>query len=101
MNPDIPKTPREELEARLTALLLGELPAEEAFALGRAMEQDTELARLYGRLKDTVGFVRETLADPPEKASVQTAPLKLSDERREKLLAHLKTVRPIELTDPP
>jgi len=32
MNPDSPKTPQEEMEMRLLALLLGELPKEEAAA---------------------------------------------------------------------
>ena len=31
MNPEFPQSPREELEAKLTALILGELPADEAF----------------------------------------------------------------------
>ncbi len=46
MNPDSPQTPREELEARLTALLLGELPAEDAAALRVQLAQDPELTRL-------------------------------------------------------
>src|SRR2546425_9756153 len=86
MNPDVPTTPREELEAKLTALLLGELPADEAFALGRAIEQDAELAKLYARLKATVGLVQEATVA----AAAQSAPsldLKLSSDRREKLLA--------------
>ena len=37
MNPDLP-IPRQELEAKLTSLLLGELPADEAFALGEELE---------------------------------------------------------------
>src|SRR2546428_5172187 len=98
MNPNLP-IPREELEAKLTALLLGELPADEAFALGRAIEQDAELATLYARLKETVGLVREaTVAE-----AVQSSPapdLKLSAERREKLLAHFKTVKPRQFAQP-
>ena len=70
MNPEIPKTPREELEAKLTALLLGELPADEAFALGRSIEQDAELAKLNARLKETVGLVREATVA----AAAQSAP---------------------------
>src|SRR5437867_1593295 len=99
MNPEIPRTPREELEAKLTALLLGELPADEAFALGRAIEQDAELAKLYARLKATVGLVQEATVA----AAAQSAPspdLKLSSERREKLLAQFKTVKPKEFAEP-
>ena len=76
MNPEIPRTPREEMEARLTALILGELPAEQAFALGRTIEQDAELAKLYSRLKDTIGLVRE--AEP-----VRLIALRLSHVRQD------------------
>jgi Mg-chelatase subunit ChlD len=96
MNPDAPKTPREELELRLTALLLGELPDEEAAAWRAAIATNPELAKLHDRLEKTVGLVREATAKVTEPASDQTAPLQLSDERREKLLAHFKTVKPKE-----
>jgi len=59
MNPDLPRTPREELEAKLTALLLGELPADEAFALVAPSNKTAELAKLYARLKATVGLVQK------------------------------------------
>ncbi len=91
MNADSPKTPREELEARLTALLLGELSADEAAAVHRALAQDAELARLHDRLQATIGLVREAAATQAEPATGQP-PLKLSDDRREKLLAHFQTV---------
>ena len=99
MNPDSPKNPRAELEAQLTALILGELPAEQAFALGRALEQDAELAKLYERLKQTIQLVRETEARPTEQTAAQPAPLKLSDERRQKLLQQFKTVVPKEFEE--
>ena len=70
MNPDSPLPPREELEAQLTALILGELPAEQAFVLGQAIDLngarrlldvgggsaafDIELCRLYPDLTATV-----------------------------------------------
>src|SRR5476649_175915 len=94
MNPEKPS--REEIETKLTALLLGELPAEEAQLLRWAISQDAALAQLHDRLKLTIGFVREVAAHPAEAAPAQTAPLKLSDERREKLLAHFKTIAPGE-----
>lgn len=96
MNPDFPQTPRDEVEQRLTALLLGELSAEESAALHRAMEQDGELAKLFARLHHTVGLVRETVAKPGEHISEPAAPAKLSTARREKLLAHFKTITPPE-----
>ena len=92
MNPDKPS--REEIEAKLTALLLGELPEEEARLLRWAIEHDAGLAKLYEQLKRTIGIVREVSVKPAESDSVESAALKLSDERREKLLAHFKTPRP-------
>jgi Mg-chelatase subunit ChlD len=86
MNPDQPS--RGEIEAKLTALLLGELPDEEARLLRWAIAQDVELAQLHDRLKVTIGLVREVTVKPTE-----SVPLKLSDERRKKLLAHFKTPR--------
>lgn len=101
MNPDFPKDPREELEVRLTALLLGELQAEEADALRRTIERDTALSELYDRLKYAIGLVEEATASEPEQTVVQSPQLKLGEERRQKLLAHLKTVAPKEFAKPP
>ena len=92
MNPDKPS--REEIEAKLTALLLGELPEEEARLLRWAIEHDAGLAKLYEQLKRTIGIVREVSVKPAESDSIQSAALKLSGERRQKLLAHFKTPRP-------
>ncbi len=98
MNPGMS---REEHEAQLTALILGELTPEHAFALGRAIEQDAELAKVYERLKLTIALVRETAASPVEQTAAQPAPLKLSDKRREELLQRFKTVKPKEFAKPP
>src|SRR6266446_669211 len=88
MNPDSPKTPQEEMETRLLALLLGELPEEEAAAWRAAIATNPELAKLHDRLKQTVNLVREAAAIPPETKSPQASPLQLSEERRKKLLTH-------------
>jgi Mg-chelatase subunit ChlD/uncharacterized membrane protein YgcG len=96
MNSETPKPSREEIEVRLTALLLGELPAEEAALLRWAIEQDAELSKLHERLKSAIELTREVAATPTEATTTQTCPLKLSDERRQKLLAHFKTVKPKE-----
>lgn len=99
MNPELPDNSRAEMEQRLTALLLGELPAAEAAALHRAMEQDGELAKWFARLHHTVGLVRETVTTGAKESEAAPAvPLKLSAVRREKLLAHFKTVTPEEFT---
>src|SRR2546423_1935466 len=62
MTPDVPNNPRAELEARLTALLLGELPADEAAALRERIAHDAELAKLYAQLEHTIELFRATAA---------------------------------------
>jgi anti-sigma factor RsiW len=83
------------MEARLIALLLGELPGDSR-RVRAAIATNPELARLHERLKQTISLVREATAKVTEPASEQAAPLRLSEERREKLLAHFKTVKPKE-----
>ncbi|HEY4283019.1 MAG TPA: hypothetical protein VGM62_08135, partial [Chthoniobacterales bacterium] len=100
MNADFSQNEHEQLEAKLTALLLGELPADEAIAMGKAMEREPELKALYERLKVTIGLVRESAANPAVETAVPAKPLKLSLERREKLLAQFKTVTPKEFEKP-
>ncbi|HWD92360.1 MAG TPA: von Willebrand factor type A domain-containing protein [Verrucomicrobiae bacterium] len=100
MTPDFPQNEREQLEAKLTAFLLGELPPDETVALCQAMEHDPELAALYKQLKVTVELVRESAAEPVTEKAAPSAPLKLSGERREKLLAQFKTLAPEEFAQP-
>ena len=91
MNPDQPS--REQIEARITALLLGELPADEAQLLRYTISQDAALKKLHDELAQTIVLVREAEKNPAA-MSGENAPLKLSDERRKKLLAHFQTPRP-------
>src|SRR5580658_7764619 len=91
MNPEPMK--REDLEAKVTALLLGELPENEAALLRELIARDAGLARLHGQLKLTLELLRETTAAAEP---APAAPLKLSEARREKLLAQFKTVTPKE-----
>ena len=93
MNPELPKDERTALESSLTALLLGELTHEQAAALHQKLAQDAELAKLYERLKHTINLVRETVASPAAQTADHPTPLKLSDQRRQKLLQHFKTLR--------
>jgi len=95
MNPELPPQPRAELEARVTAYLLGELPAHEAAAFRQQMDDDAPLAELCDKLRPAIKLLREAAATP-ETPTAETAPLKLSDERRQKLLAHFKTIQPKE-----
>src|SRR5258708_24593804 len=99
MNPENSKTPRQALEAQLTALLLGELPEDHAAALREVLNHDAELARLHQRLKQTIDLVREASASSAEQQVSQPAPLKLSDQRRQKLLAQFKTIKPKEFAE--
>lgn len=92
MKPEETPTPREELEMRLTALLMGELPPEEAAALEARMAAEPELAALHGRLRKAMELLREASAEP--EPSAPAAPVQLSRERRERLLAHFKTPAP-------
>lgn len=92
MNPNQPS--REQIEVRITALLLGELPAEEAELLRWTISQDPELQKLHSRLLLTVGLVREVVAHPEETPAEQAALRQLSDERRQKLLNYFKLPRP-------
>ena len=94
MNPD--QSSREEIELRITMLLLGELPAEEAEALRQTIAQDTALKKLHDELQTAIGLVREVEKNPADTTSENDESLKLSDERRQKLLAHFKTPRPQE-----
>ncbi len=92
MNPDTPLTPREETEVRLTALLMGELPPDEAAALHAQMAADPALAALHARLRQAMELLREATALPEQPAP--PVPAHLSTERRERLLAHFKTPAP-------
>ena len=118
MNEKSPQNEREKLERKLTALLLGELPAHDEAALHRAMDEDPELAALYERLKVTIELVRSAESGVRSAESGESAEgggrlgapksdeggsteLKLPPEKREKLLAHFKTVRPKEFVEAP
>src|SRR4051812_33963530 len=90
-------SPEELLESKITALLLGELPEQEAAALRVSIAADPELSKLHDRLKLAIELVRETVATPLEAPSAPVEALKLSEERRGKLLESFKVVGPKEL----
>src|SRR5438093_591519 len=95
MKSDFKPSPREELEVRITALLLGELPQAEAEMLRRRIAEEPDLVRLHEQLKQTIGLVREAVASPQQEVAPAEAP-KLSSERRGKLLESFKITRPKE-----
>ncbi len=96
MNPDSPKTPREEMETWLTSLLLGELSAGEAAAVRELIKHDPALAKLHDELKAAIHLVREATTNVTEPAPATPDQPRLSVERREKLLAQFKVVAPKE-----
>lgn len=93
MNPQPPFPPHDDLEARITALLLGELPEAEAVALRAEIASAPALQKLHDELSRTIGLVREARNESPEVLGPSAEPLTLSAERREKLLASFKTVQ--------
>lgn len=101
MSSDFSTDPRQALEVSLTALVLGELRADQAEFLRRAMAQDPELARTYERLRQTIDLVQETEKTPAQQPSTSPEPLKLSEVRRQELLQHFKAVAPKEFEKPP
>lgn len=100
MNPDSSLTPQEELEARLTALLLGELSPAEAEEARQAIARDPELAKLHERLKVTIGLVREAAISPVGATGAGAAPRQLSASRRETLLRQFKYPKPVQVAIP-
>src|SRR5713226_6127941 len=100
MNPELPIDPRKALETSLTALLLDELPDDQARFLRQAVATDPELAKTFERLKKAVELVRETEAKPLEHPVSQPIGPKLSDHRREALLHRFKTVTPPQFERP-
>lgn len=90
MNPDLPSTPREEWEARLTALLLGELDPAEAASVRERLAQDPELASWHEQLRQTLELVRAASAQTPEPLPGVTGLPKMSAGKRGRLLEQLR-----------
>ena len=95
MNPELPIDPREELELKITALLLGELNAAEAAAVREAITKDGELQKLHDDLKQTVHLVREATVTSGAPETEPAEPLKISEARR-KVLRVAFTIPPLK-----
>ncbi len=91
MKPDAPQLPPGDREARLTALLLGQLPAAKAVTLRTEIAADAEMAKVFRRLSLAHELTRETVRSPEPKELSKPEPLQLSAERRAALLAKFKT----------
>jgi Mg-chelatase subunit ChlD len=92
MNPEPPNLPPSDPEVRLTALLLGELPPDEAAAVQQDLTRNPELARLHARLAQTIGLVRDAVHGAADPVPAPASEPKLAPELRDSLLAKLKTV---------
>ncbi len=90
MNSELPS--RDQIEERITALLLGELPPAEAELLRFAIAQDAAWQKLHDELAATIVLVNE--AAKASAAGEKGEALKLTAERRQQLLAHFQTPRP-------
>lgn len=88
MNSEKPLTPGEELETRITALLMGELSPDEAATLRSQLAENADLQALHARLSNAFDLLRA--AAPLGDTSVQSQPARLSNERRERLLKRFK-----------
>ena len=87
-------SPNDEFEARITALLLGELSATEEEVVREAIAKDPAWAQLHARLQQTIGMVGEAARPASEDVGKPAATLRLSEERREKLLRSFKVIKP-------
>lgn len=101
MNSEKPLTPGEELEIRITAMLMGELSPDEAATLRGQLVESAELQALHDRLSNAFDLLRA--AAPLGDVIDQSQPLRLSNERRERLLKRFKAtaVRSPEITQIP
>ena len=79
-NPEMQAWIEPELEARVVAWVAGEASAFEIAELERLVAEKPELAIFKRRIEAVHGLVREAARSDPQ-------PLRLSDERRAKLLA--------------
>jgi Mg-chelatase subunit ChlD/type II secretory pathway pseudopilin PulG len=94
MNPEQPS--RDQIEARLTALLLGELTENDAQLLRHTISQDAGLKKLHDELAATIVLVQAAVKNPLDAAGEGSGALKLASERRKKLLTHFQKPRPQE-----
>ena len=89
MNPERPEDPREQMEVRITALLLGEASAFEEAELHEAIENDEELKAYYEAMRGTVNLVEEAIPSEPTKADGADDPPNTLDDRRRAQLQKL------------
>ena len=82
---------RERPEARITALLLGELSPEEAAETQQVLLADPELAALHRRLERTISLVRAATAEAASPDVAPAMPLQLPHDKRQQIFQRFKT----------
>ncbi|HAV61483.1 MAG TPA: hypothetical protein DCY13_03860, partial [Verrucomicrobiales bacterium] len=83
MKPDQPRDPREQLEVRITALLLGEASAFEEAELLETIKNDPELEAYYDEMRAMVKLVEESAQTAPMAGTAEAAKQpRLADDRR-------------------
>lgn len=88
MNYDKPLNPGEELEIKVTALLMGELSSNEVAELREQMTGNADLRALHERLARAFDLIRAAV--PLDDKIEQITPARLSNEKRERLLRRFK-----------
>ncbi len=83
MNPERPTDPREQMEVRITALLLGEASAFEEAELLDAIKQNPQLASYYDEMRRMVNQIEATVQSAPLETVAERP--RLTDEKRAKL----------------
>lgn len=86
MNANSREHEREELEVRVTAMLLGELDPSEAAEVGRAIETDPELAKSKARTERTIELIKEAMGERGVTGNSGGDAPRLSNSRRERLM---------------
>lgn len=91
MNPEAPDPVVVEFEARITALLLGELSPEEAADVRRILAVNPAWRQLHDQLQGTLGVVHQAVKAPAASGDPNRPRNQLSAERRLALLQRFRT----------
>ncbi|MBL9135173.1 MAG: von Willebrand factor type A domain-containing protein [Verrucomicrobiales bacterium] len=100
MNDSFSQLSRTDLEAKVTAMVLGELAPAEAAALQAWLAKDPELLEWQRRLERTLIRVREAVSNPGEPTGVALEARRLSEGRRDQLLQQLRRGRATHASEP-
>ncbi|MEW6160121.1 MAG: von Willebrand factor type A domain-containing protein [Verrucomicrobiota bacterium] len=95
MNPNTipPQDPREQMEVRIVAWLLGEASEFEAAQLQEAIEKDPQLAAFHNQLRQTIDLAAKAAQPAATQTATDQLEKKLSAKRRETLFAQFKVAK--------